>query len=208
MKGIQSDFKLKNYKVEEPTYYLGATVSKIQNEDGVECWVMESDKYCESAVKNVEEVLKKKGFRLPCKCRTPFRSGFKPEQDTTAKLKPYGVQWYQEFIGQLCWAVEIGQVDILLEVALLLQHLALPREGHLEQDLHLLGYLKEHKKLRLMFNCGMPKVGERLFKVYDWIDFYCHVKDPVPVNMPEARGLSVSVSIFVDASHGGNMKDR
>ena len=78
MKVIQANFKLKNDKVEEPTYYLGATVSKIQNEDGVECWVMDSDKYCESAVKNVEEALNKKGFLLPCKCRTPFCSGFEP----------------------------------------------------------------------------------------------------------------------------------
>ena len=164
MKGIQADFKLKDDKVEEPTYYLGATVSKIRNEDGVECWAMDSDKYCESAVKNVEEVLKKKGFRLPGKCRTPFCSGFKPEQDTTAKLKADGVQWYQELIGQLRWAVEIVRVDILLEVALLMHRLTLPREGHLEQALHDLGYLKEHNKLRLMFYCGMPTVDKRLFK--------------------------------------------
>ena len=37
MKGIQSDFKLKDDKLEEPTYYLVATVSKIRNTDGVEC---------------------------------------------------------------------------------------------------------------------------------------------------------------------------
>ena len=54
----------------------------------------------------------------------------------------------------------------------------------------------------------MPTVDERLFKLYDWIDFYCNTTDPVPGNMPEARGLSVSISMFVDASHGGNMKDR
>ena len=70
-------------------------------------------------MKNVEEVLKKKVFRLLGKCRTPFRSGFKPEQYTTAELKDDGVQWYQKLIGQMRWAVEIGRVDILLEVALL-----------------------------------------------------------------------------------------
>ena len=62
MKGIQANFKLKDDKVEEPTYYLGATVSKIRNEDGVEFWAMDSDKYFESVVKHVEEVLNKKGF--------------------------------------------------------------------------------------------------------------------------------------------------
>ena len=52
-KGIHANFKLNNEKVEEPTYYLGATVSKTQNEDGVEWWAIDSDKHCESEVKNV-----------------------------------------------------------------------------------------------------------------------------------------------------------
>ena len=53
----------------------------------------------------------------------------------------------------------------------------------------------------------MPKVDEKFFKLYDWIGFYRHVTDSVPGNMPEARGLSVSISMFIDASHGGNVKD-
>ena len=32
MKGIQHSFKIKNDKIEEPTIYLGAEISKIQNE--------------------------------------------------------------------------------------------------------------------------------------------------------------------------------
>ena len=158
-------------------------------------------------MKNIEGVFNKKDFSLPGKCRTPFHSGLKPEQDITAELKADGVQCYQELIGQLRWAVEIVRVDILLEVVLLLQNVALPREGHLEQALHVLGYLKEHKKLRLMFDCGMPTVDERLFKMYDGIDLYRHATDPVPGNMYEARGLYVSISMFVDASHGDNVKD-
>ncbi len=46
-----------------------------------------------------------------------------------------GLQFYQEIIGSLRWAVELGRVDILLEVSLISKHLALPREGHLEQAL-------------------------------------------------------------------------
>ena len=51
-------------------------------------------------------------------------------------------------------------------------------------------------------------VDERFFKLYDWIGFYRHATDPVPGNMPEARVLSVSISMFVDSSHGCNVKDR
>ena len=59
-----------------------------------------------------------------------------------------------------------------------------------------------------MFDFGMHTVNEQLFKPYDWIDFYRHATDPLPGNMPEARVLSASVSMFVDAGHGGNVKDR
>ena len=58
-----------------------------------------------------------------------------------------------------------------------------------------------------MFDCGMPRVDDRLFKLYDWIYFYRHATEPVPGNMPEARGMYVSISMFVDARHGGNVKD-
>ena len=40
MKQIQSKFKLKDDKIEEPTNYLGADLSKMVNEDGDECWDM------------------------------------------------------------------------------------------------------------------------------------------------------------------------
>ena len=65
MKCLQGTFKLKDDKVEEPTMYLGASLSKMNNNSGKECWAMSSDKYCATAVANVAEVLNKKGVRLP-----------------------------------------------------------------------------------------------------------------------------------------------
>ena len=63
-----------------------------------------------------------------------------------------GIQSYQEMIGQLRWAVEIGRVDAFLEVALMSQHMALPREGHVQELFHMLSCLKESKKLRILFD--------------------------------------------------------
>lgn len=74
-------------------------------------------------------------------------ANYRPELDDTAELKADGVQWCQELIGMLCWAVDIGRVDINLEVSMMSSHLALPRQGHLEAVLHMFGYLKSHKKL-------------------------------------------------------------
>ena len=111
-------------------------------------------------------------------------------------------------IGSLRWAVEIGRVDVLLEVSLMSKHLALPREGHLEQVLHIMGYVKSHKKMRILFDSSYPKVNEGWFKEYDWYDFYRDAKEAIPPNMPEARGNDVIISCFVDANHAGNTKDR
>ena len=87
---------------------------------------MSSDRYCAAMVKNIEDGLSRKGLRIPSKCDLPIRHGYKPEIDCTAEIKADGLQFYQEMIGSLRWAVEIGRVDILLEVALVSKHLALP----------------------------------------------------------------------------------
>ena len=91
-----------------------------------------SDSYCAALVNNIESVLERKGLRLPKRCITPLKDGYRPETDCTGELKKDGVQFYQEIVGSLRWAIEIGKIDILLETSLMSSHLALPREGHLE----------------------------------------------------------------------------
>ena len=71
--------------------YLGAQLSKMTNVDGKYCWAMSSDKYCTSAVTNVESVLEKYGLRLQPKCFTPLRCDYCPEMNVTGDLKAYGV---------------------------------------------------------------------------------------------------------------------
>ena len=97
------------------------------------------DKYCMAVVTNVESVLENFGLRLPLKCVTPLRCGYYPDMDVKRDLKADGFQWYQEIIETLRWAVEIGSIDILIEVSILSTHLALPREGHLEQVILIFG---------------------------------------------------------------------
>ena len=68
MAGIQRKFKLKDDKIEEPSMYLGASLSRMISADNKSCWAMSSDEYCQAAVKNVEDVLTKDNLRLPSKC--------------------------------------------------------------------------------------------------------------------------------------------
>ena len=204
---IQKNFKLKNDAIIEPDRYLGATITQMKNDKNQNMWAMSSDEYCITAVDNVESVLAGKGLRLPSKCYKPLMANYRPELDDTAELKADGVQWYQELIGMLRWAVEIGRVDINLEVSMMSSHLALPRQGHLEAVLHIMGYLKSHKKQRLAFDPIRPQINPNKFKVYDWEDFYRGVKEAIPHDKPEERGLSVQVSMFVDADLAGDKRN-
>ena len=104
----------------------------------------------------------------------------------------------------LRWMVELGRVDICLEVSMMSSHMAMPREGHLEQVLHVMYYLKIHKKFRLMFDSGRPQINDEWFQVYDWFEFYRDAKEELPPKMPEPRGMPVALSMFVDADHAGN----
>ena len=169
---------------------------------------MSSDKYCAAMFKNVEETLAKKGLRLPTKCNLPRNHGYRPEMDCTGELKADGLQQYQEIICSLCWAIDISRLYILLETAIFSKYVSLPREGHLEQVLHIVGYLKRHKKLLLLFDSGYLTTNDKFSKKYYWFDFYRDSEEAIPPSIPEAKVHGVVVTCFVDANYGWNLKDR
>ena len=207
-KRIQQDFKLKDDKIEPPDVYLGATLAKMTLDDGKTCWTMSPEQYVKAAIANVEEDLAKHGRRLPSKCVTPFSSNYAPWLEESPELKADGVQRFQELIGQLRWAVEIGRVDILLETSLLSSYLAMPRVGHLEQALHIFGYLKTHPKRKLAFDPAHPNIDENRFQKCDWTEFYRDASEAIPGNMPPSRGNLMSTHCFVDANHAGDTETR
>ena len=116
---------------------------------------------------------------------------------------------FLQLIGILRWAVELGRLDIYLEVSQLSQHQALPWQGHLEAACHIFAYpyLKKHENgARIVFDPKEPKVNVRAFNVdADWTDFYGHVVKEMLPHMPEAKGKPVCKSCFVDANHAGNV---
>ena len=196
-------FQFKDDKIAHPEVYLGAQLDTM-TVDGFEGLTMSSQKYVKAAIDNVEEVLAKTDQRLLTKCGTLLKSGYRPKLDMSPELKQHGLQRYQELIGMLHWAVELGRVDILLEMALMSTHLALPRQGHLEQLYHIFGYLKAHPTCYLFFDPQHPKVDEWAFKEYDWYDFYWDAKEQLPSDMPPLQWRPVSTHCFVDSVHAGD----
>jgi Reverse transcriptase (RNA-dependent DNA polymerase) len=207
MEELQTVFKLKDDKVEAPDIYLGAKLEhKVLN--GCPMWTMTSDSYVATAVKNLEERLAKQGLRLPSKCVTPLASGVRPEMDASPELTPLGIQQYQELIGILRWACELGRVDILMEVSALSSHLALPRKGHLECVYHVFGYLKQNPKRTLGFDPRFPNIDADRFQHHDWHDFYRDASEKIPPDAPKPLGNYVDMSCFVDADHASDRATR
>jgi len=207
---IQRTFKFKNGKIETPEFYLGAKLQK-KPINGIQCWTITSQDYVKAAVKNVEETIKKSRRRLPTSnIDTPMNITFSPELDVTEELNGDDTTYFQELIGVLRWATEIGRVDILLEVSLLSQYQANPREGHLDQVLHIFAFLKKHPKLTLYMSPELPRIdyGDFQTKKEDFAEIYRDAEEPLPHRMPVPRGRSITMTAFVDASHAANTVTR
>ena len=78
------------------------------------------------AVQNVLAYLKKRGKGLAAKAPTPMSSGYRPEINITPDIGKKDAAYYHSLIGLLRWIVELGRVDINVEVSMLSSHLALP----------------------------------------------------------------------------------
>ena len=131
-------FELKEESIGPPDHYLGGKVKKVQLGNGVNAWAFSSSQYVQTAVKNVEAYLDSqdsKCWKMPSKADTPLTTTYRPELDVSRELNVADAAYYQSLIGILRWIVELGQVDVCLDVSMMSSHLALPREGHLEQVL-------------------------------------------------------------------------
>jgi hypothetical protein len=133
---------------------LGAKLKKTVLQNGGVAWGMNSRRYVQSAVQNVQENLA--AFpgdqKLLKKASDPFAGGYKPELDDSSELDPIRANFYQSQIGILRWCVELGCIDIITEVSMLSTHLCLPCEGHLEAVFRVFAYLGLHHNARVVFD--------------------------------------------------------
>ena len=102
--------------------------------------------------------------------------------------------------------VEIGQVDICLEVSMMSSHLVSPHQGHLNQLCHVFACLKKHHNSEMVFDPSDPVINESEFARRDWTtsEFGLEGSEEILEHVPEARGFGFTVRAFVDADHGGD----
>ena len=105
-------------------------------------WGLSPSKYVNQAVKNCQTHLTQKlndKYKIPTRAENPFATGYCPDTDVTEPLDDECSSFFQHLIGVMRWMVELGRVDIAVEVSLLSSYLAYPREGHLEAAIHRIG---------------------------------------------------------------------
>jgi hypothetical protein len=164
---LSSKYKLKEGSIKEPDSYLGADIKKLNIDNSADPmktrWAMLLDTYVKRSVADVERELLQINKRLATKVTTPIHLGYQPELDTMPELDPKRTSYYQGMIRVIRWITELGQIDILVAVAVLSQHSVAPRRGHLEQVFHIFGYLKRYKRLTMVFADNLPHYDETRF---------------------------------------------
>ena len=165
-----------------PKFYLGAKILKVQLPNGVNAYTMSMSQYVQEAVKNVEQYLKKRDLTLVKKASTPMTANYSPELDGSEELGGDDATYYQSLIGVLRWIVEMGRMDICMEVSAMSLFVAMPREGHIQQVLHIFAYLKIHHNAQIVFDPSHPEIDDGLFEKQDWSSMYRTGKEPMPGN--------------------------
>ena len=201
MRDLATRYRLKEGSIGSPTRYLGADIGTMENLDGKNCWAMSSDSYLQNAIKIVEGFMDGEGVSMRNPTSPFHRVDYHPELDDTPLLGPRMIARYQQLIGMLRWACELGRIDMLLEVALMSAFNAAPRQGHLNELYHIFAYLKKAGARCLLFDPARPTYNVDFCDGGAWEEFYEVEPEPTPADMPKARGKSVVMTCWVDASH-------
>lgn len=201
-------FTLKKSSIGPPKIYLGSTISQVTLPNGVKAWASSSSQYVKEAVKNVKEYLAESDRQLMRHAKAPITANYKPELDQSEELDDATATYYQSLIGILRWIVEIGRVDICVEVSMLSFFLTNPREGHLQQVYHIFAFLKSHHNARLVFDPTYPILDPNAFSKCDWSPFYNNVKELITENAPSPKGREFTMIVYVDADFAGDKLTR
>ena len=212
MERVDKFMKLKESSVGDPDFYLGAKLKQTKLDNGVWAWSLSPSKYVQEAVRNCENHIAehyKDKFEMYKIAPNPFPVGYEPEIDVSPVLKADPASYYATLIGMMRWMVELGRVDIAVEVSLLSSFLAMPREGHMAAALHIMSYLRHKHNSRLVLDPSYPVIEYDEFKSNEnWVAFYGDVKEAVPCNAPPPLGKEAVLRMYVDSDHAGDKATR
>ena len=158
-------------------------------------------------MKNKEQYVKENigyQWKIPKMAVNPFPCGYEPTIDELQEINPVLSSYYLSHIGILCWMVELGSIDINIEVSMMASQSALMREEHLEEALKIVSYLRGKRNYRLYLDPTYLEIDHVSFKKHKWVDLYGNVKEAIPLNMPEPRGKDIDLRTYVDRNNAGD----
>ena len=83
---------------------------------------------------------------------TPLPDGYHPELEDTPILSAEQASFYRSLTGALNWVVTLCRVDLAFTNQLMARYNAIPRQGHLDAMIRVMGYLKKWNKGTLVFD--------------------------------------------------------
>ena len=163
-------------------------------------------------MRNCEKHLKENfadEYALTKKAPNPFPLGYEAETDISPLCPDAEASYFQTIIGVMRWMVELGRIDIAVEVSMLSSFLAMPRKGHMTAALFCMSYLKQRHNSKIYLDPSYPDIDHDKFKQdANWTAFYGDVKEAIPVNAPKPLGKDVDLRMFVDSDHAGDKTNR
>ena len=148
----------------------------FQLPNGKYAWSITSNSYVQGDIYTVQMLLAKYGRTLKTGGRNhkgPLPHVYKPELDTTDECNADHTSRYQQLIGILLWDVELGSIDIQLEVVLMSKYQMSPREGNLEALYFIFHFLWNNPKKRKVMDPSIPMIDKIVFHYNaDWVEFY------------------------------------
>ena len=170
-------------------------------------WAIGSKEYLIESLRIVKRKIEPLNLKLKSKVTSALPSSYKPELDASDYLDDENSVLYMQLIGILRWLVELGRIDICVEVSLMSSYNCMPRMTHLHAVLHIFSYLQANLDWKIVmdsaYNDHLPELEKR-----DWSEFYPFAEKKDPPDMPEALGQAVELTMFVDASHATNLVTR
>ena len=96
-------------------------MEKVQLSNGRVEWAINCIEYLKGAISNVNNLLKenKSSLKVYGDSKRLYPFLYHLEMDVTSELITKLINRFQQFIGVLRWAIELGRVDILTQISFL-----------------------------------------------------------------------------------------
>ena len=193
--------------VGEPEYYLGADMVDLRG------WKQPGVTYglgAKTYIKRIVAQVEKESETTIIERNTPLVENYHPELDESPLLSSGKASFYRSLTGALNWVVTLCRADIAHTNQLMARYNSIPREGHLEAVIRVIGYLKKWNKGLIVFDPRPLPIPEHIeYEHHDtWRQHYPGAKEEIPPKMPTPRGCAGEVTVYVDADHATDLVTR